>query len=122
MGAAAAQQFLAFLRFKDEIPDPEEILSGKKVKTPMQPDAQYLILAGLINALINDLSDERIENYFKFINLYKQSEFSDYCVILVKELLLALQAESDNDESKKSMVTNHTSYKQWVAENISVFS
>ncbi|MCH8908020.1 MAG: MoxR family ATPase, partial [Candidatus Heimdallarchaeota archaeon] len=42
VGDAAAQQFLGFLNFRDEIPSPKDILSGKPYELPSQIDAKYV--------------------------------------------------------------------------------
>lgn len=121
VGEAAAQQFLAYLKFQDKIPDPDAILSGKSYDVPKSPDTQYLMMPALINALLSDLSEDRISNYFGFVSKYDKTEFADYGVILVKELLIALE-NKDRLAGSKTILTNHQSFKSWVEANIEVFT
>jgi hypothetical protein len=123
IGEAAAQQFLAFLRFKDTLPDPEDILEGKKYQEPTTPDAQYVMLASLINSIRLNFSEERLTNYFHYADKFQNSPFVDYSVILIKELVQALDVmdkQSSNEISYKERLTEHPSFKKWVSENIDV--
>ena len=121
VGEAAAQQFLAYLKYKDRIPDPETILEGKNYETPKSPDMQYLLMSGLVNALINNFSSNRIKNYFSYVSEFSNTQFVDHGVVLVKELLLAAENNPNLGDSK-TVLTNHNSFKNWVNDNIEVFS
>jgi len=52
---------------------------------------------------------------------YSNTQFVDHGVVLVKELLLAIENNPNLGESK-SILTNHNSFKNWVNDNIEVFS
>ncbi|MFV2014391.1 MAG: hypothetical protein ACC656_03100, partial [Candidatus Heimdallarchaeota archaeon] len=121
VGEAAAQQFLAYLKYKDRIPDPETILEGKNYEIPKSPDMQYLLMSGLVNALINNFSSNRIKNYFSYVSEFSNTQFVDHGVVLVKELLLAAENNPNLGDSK-TILTNHNSFKNWVNDNIEVFS
>ena len=121
VGEAAAQQFIAYLKYQDQLPDPMSILSGKNYEPPRSPDMQYLLMSALINELISNLTDERIKHYFSYVSKFSNTEFVDYGVILVKELLLAVENHV-NLEQSKSVLIDHNSFKKWVNDNIEVFS
>ncbi|MHA2027835.1 MAG: AAA family ATPase [Candidatus Kariarchaeaceae archaeon] len=121
VGEAAAQLYLAYLKYQDKIPDPNVILSGDNYDVPKTPDTQYLMMPALINALLSDLSEDRIKNYFSFVSKYTNTKFADYGVILVKELLIAVENKKELDQLKM-ILTNHQSFKSWVEENVEVFS
>ncbi|MCE7734489.1 MAG: MoxR family ATPase [Candidatus Heimdallarchaeota archaeon] len=121
VGEAVAQQFLAYLKYQDQIPDPDSILEGKNYETPKSPDMQYLLMSGLINELLSNFTHERIKQYFAYVSKFSKTEFVDYGVVLVKELLLAIESNT-NLEQSKSILTDHNSFKNWVNDNIEVFT
>lgn len=121
VGKSAAQQFLAFLNFRDSIPDPEDILEGKNYKLPDTPDKQYLMMSALVNSLILNFSNERISNYFTYVSKFTKTEYVDYSIVLVKELLLAVE-NTDEEEISKQKLTDHNSFKKWANDNIEIFS
>lgn len=123
VGSAAAQQFLSFLKHKDKLPNPDDVLEGRNYKAPLEPDAQYVMLAALIQSLTTNLSESRIANYFTYVGKYKKTEFADYQVILVKELLFSLdQKDEEGNDILRNTVINHSSYKKWSSENMSLFT
>ncbi|MHA2502757.1 MAG: AAA family ATPase [Candidatus Kariarchaeaceae archaeon] len=117
VGSSASQQFLAFLKHRADLPDPEDILTDAGYDIPQSPDAQYVLMGALINALLRDSSTERVENYFKFVAHFSGTNAADYALILVKELTSAFQAR---DSGLASQLSEHPSFKIWLKENIDV--
>jgi hypothetical protein len=122
VGSAAAQQFLAFLRHRDRLPNPDQILDGSEYNVPISPDAQYVLLGSLIASLLENPTQERIKNYFEFAGKYNNSPSADFSVVLVKELVLAFENREQeiNGQNLKKYLSQHPSMKKWVRENIEV--
>ena len=115
VGRAVAQQFLAFLKHRDELEDPEVILSGGKFAYPTRPDQLYITMGALVHTIISNPSDEKIDLYFDFAKYYEDTEFADFSVLLIKELIQALSARDVELDSEYALqVLNHPKYKQWV--------
>jgi hypothetical protein len=124
VGSAATQQFLAFLRHRDKLPDPDLILRGGDYTPPISPDAQYVMLGSLITALLQDPTEERIDHYFRYVNHYSNGPSADYAVVLVKELVLAFENSETKIDGKKlkEFLSEHQGLINWVADNIDVLS
>lgn len=124
VGSAAAQQFLAFLRHRDRLPDPNEILDGSDYTAPVAPDAQYVLLGSLISSLLENPTQERIANYFLFADRYTNGPSADFSVVLVKELVQAFENRDQEIDGKKlkKYLSQHPSMKKWINENIEVLS
>lgn len=122
VGSAASQQFLAFLRHRSELPDPEDILDGGVFDYPQSPDAQYVLMGALISTLLQDPSYEKISNYFIFASHYSDSQAADYALVLIKELASAFQARKGTDEGSTltQLLTDHPSFKSWMNQNMEV--
>jgi hypothetical protein len=121
VGEAAAQQFLAFLKYKDQLADPEDILEGRTYTEPTQPDAQYVMMAALIHAIRINFTADRVKNFFSYVHRYQKTAFTDYSVILVKELVNAIESMNTSDDNKKILL-EHPSFKLWVNDNLDVLS
>jgi hypothetical protein len=115
VGRGVAQQFIAFLKHRDDLEDPEVILSGGKFEYPTRPDQLYITMGALIHSITSDLTDEKLDYYFDFAKYYEGTEFADYSVLLIKELMQALSVRDEELNSQYSLqVLNHPKYKQWV--------
>jgi MoxR-like ATPase len=117
VGDAAAQQFLAFLNFRDEIPDPKDILGGEPYELPEQIDALYVLMGGLIRELLENINDDRIKNYFAYVNQYDNTVFSDHATVLVKELIDAFVEMGDVEK-----LMDHPEVDAWLERNIGVIT
>ncbi len=112
IGEAASQQFIAFLNYRDTLPDPKEILTGKAYDIPDQVDAQFALLGGLINELLNMKSEEAVTNFFHYVAQYEETLFSDHAVVLVRE---ALQAFSSN--GIREIISSSPEFRNWLRRN-----
>ncbi|MDH5645780.1 MAG: MoxR family ATPase, partial [Candidatus Heimdallarchaeota archaeon] len=101
VGEAASHQFLAFLNYRDEIPDPEDILSGEPYDIPTQIDAQYVLMGAIISALLGKISSERITSFFAYVSQFENTQYSDYAVVVVKEALNAFIQRGIGDDIMK---------------------
>ncbi len=115
VGDSASQQFLAFLNYRDELPDPSDILDGKPYDLPQTIDAQYVLMAGIIRSLLENPVDARINGFFNYTAQFEDSRFSDYAVVLVKETYDAFR-----QANRISEFTRHPAFDQWLERNTSV--
>jgi len=124
IGSSASQQFLAFLKHRDDLPDPDVVLNGESYDFPTSPDAQYVMMGALITALLIHPTAERIGNFFTYANHYADSTGADYSVVLVKELVTAFSTSEKmlNGESLNTLLTTHPDFKTWVSQNMDVLS
>ncbi len=113
VGDAAAQQFLAFLNFRDEIPDPKDILNGDTYDLPQQIDALYVLMGGLIRELIDKMTSDKIKNFFAYVNQYENTPYSDHATVLVKELIQALTPKKEVME----ILVDHPEFDSWIERN-----
>lgn len=115
VGDSSSQQFLAFLNYRDELPDPEAILTDQAYEVPQTIDAQYVLMAGLIRALKENISEERISAFFRYVAQFENSRFTDYSVVLVKETYNAFR-----QINRISDLTKHPEFDAWLDRNKSV--
>lgn len=115
VGDAASQQFLAFLNYRNELPDPEDILSNEPYELPTQIDAQYVLMGGLIRALMEKITDQRITAFFNYVAQYEDSRFSDHAVVLVKETY-----EAFTQIGKAELLAEHPEFDAWLSRNASI--
>lgn len=52
VGTGVAGSFRAFLKVRQELPDPDKVLAGEKVDLPVAPDALYAMLGALVHRAI----------------------------------------------------------------------
>jgi hypothetical protein len=112
VGEAVAQQFLAFLNYRDTLPNPLDILEGKPYEIPTQIDAQYVLMGGLIQEFIEHHNDENISNFFAYVAQYEGGKFADHAIVIVREAMLAFLANN-----KLKALTNHNDFKNWLRRN-----
>jgi len=79
VGEGAASEFVAFCRNAENLPDPEEILSGEETYVPSSPDLRYAILSALVFCLTKDPAGSRLENMFNYL-AYFPVEFQTLAV------------------------------------------
>jgi hypothetical protein len=115
VGDAASQQFLAFLNYRNELPDPKDILEGKPYELPNQIDAQYVLMGGIIRELLNNIQPERISSFFAYVNQYEDTKFSDHAVVLVKEAFHAFK-----QADKFSNLLKHPEFDSWLSRNAAI--
>ena len=97
---------------RDELPDHEDILTGKPYEIPQTIDAQYVLMASLIRALLSKVADDRINGFFNYVAQFEESRFSDYGVVLVKE---TFDAFTQMDRQKE--FTKHPAFDAWLGRN-----
>ena len=78
-------------------------------------------MSALVNTLIQNFTNERISNYFTYVSKFTKTEYVDYSIILVKELLLAVDSVEEAEISKQQLI-EHESFKKWANDNIEIFS
>ena len=115
IGVSASQQFLAFLNYRDELPDPDNILNGEPYDLPENIDAQYVMMGGLIKSLLADANEKRILRFFNYVAQFEHTKFSDYSVVLVKEAFDAFR-----QVNRISEFTKHSEFDLWLDRNSSV--
>ncbi len=116
VGYSATKQLMAFSKNKDMLIDPEIILSGKDYSLPNDPGVHYVMMGALIQSLLSNLSSDRITNYFEYANSFENTSFSDYGVVIVKELINALINDNPlaNNENGMTILQKNSSYKSWL--------
>lgn len=112
IGNAAAQQFLAFINYRDELPNPKDILEGRPYEIPTQIDAQYVLMGGLIRELMNGLNDDKISNFFAYVNQFENTTYSDHAIVLIKETLNAIKSVKQKDT-----FMSHREFESWLTRN-----
>ncbi|NDB28388.1 hypothetical protein EB151_02425 [archaeon] len=107
---------MAFSKNKDMLIDPEIILSGKDYSLPNDPGVHYVMMGALIQSLLTNPSSDRITNYFEYANSFENTSFSDYGVVIVKELINALMNDNPlaNNENGMTILQKNSSYKSWL--------
>lgn len=112
IGDAAKQQFISFLNYRDTLPDPNDILDGKPYEIPQEIDSLYVLMGGLIRSLIERPTDERITNIYNFIYQFEETQYSDFGVVVVKEMALAFSSKN-----KINLLMQHQSYGKWISRH-----
>jgi hypothetical protein len=67
VGEGVATEFTAFINTSKELPDPDEILSGKIDTVPDKPDMIYALIGVLIHRLVNKKTTVRLKNFFNYV-------------------------------------------------------
>lgn len=117
IGESAAQQLLAFLNYRNELPDPLKIINGEPCEIPQQIDAQYVLLGGLIQTLLQYHSENQVQNFFTYVAQYEESNFADHAIVLVREAMLAFL-----EKDKLAEITGTKSFANWMQRNRDVIS
>jgi len=122
VGSSAAQQFLAFLKHRDRLADPDDVLEGRDYDPPSSPDAQYVMMGALINSLLQNPSEDRISHFFDYADQFTGTATTDYSVVLVKELITAFNSANRKVDDKKigSLLSDHPKFKEWVSNNMEI--
>ena len=115
IGVSASQQFLAFLNYRDELPNPEDILNGEPYDLPENIDAQYVMMGSLIKSLLTNTDEKRVNGFFNYVAQFEQTKFSDYSVVLVKEAFDAFR-----QVNRIGDITKHSEFDLWLDRNSSV--
>ncbi len=115
IGDAASQQFLAFLNYRNELPDPVAILNGEPYEIPRQIDAQYVLMGGLIRELLENITPERISAFFHYVSQFENTKFSDHAIVLVRETLDAF-----TQIGKSVELAEHPEFDSWLSRNASI--
>jgi MoxR-like ATPase len=114
VGDAASQQFLAFINFRNELPDPADILNSEPYEIPTQIDAQYVLMGGIIRELMENITPDRISSFFAYVNQYENTKFSDHAIVLIKETIDAFQ-----QVNKSPLLVEHPEFDSWLSRNAS---
>ena len=141
VGKAAAQQFMAFLKYKNTMPNPRDILDGKEYEVPEQLDGKFVLMSALIDELFRTklpVFDDAVKNFMAYVSTYDESIYSDHGVVIIKELLTAARAkplpesETNKTTASKSVlkrdkakttgtfvskIITNTAYKDWQKRN-----
>lgn len=73
VGTGIAGSFRAFLRVRQELPDPEEVLAGKQVNLPVTPDGLYAMTGALVyRAIQTDRKGDIGEKPLHFLRTIKR--------------------------------------------------
>ena len=74
------------------------------------------MMGALIQSLLTNPSSDRITNYFEYANSFENTSFSDYGVVIVKELINALMNDNSlaNNENGMTILQKNSSYKSWL--------
>jgi len=82
IGKDVAVSFLSFLKVINRLPDIQNILLSADGEYPEEIDVLYALSSGLVSQLLNDYSDERLDNLLTY-TLELKSEFA---VMIVQDL------------------------------------
>ncbi len=82
IGEELGVKFLSFARVMRDLPDIEAILRGDASEHPKRADVLHALASGLVDALLRDYSDERLEYLLRYA-MELESEFS---VMMVQDL------------------------------------
>ena len=115
IGTAVAQQFLAFLNYRDELPDPKKLLEGEPQQIPEAIDARYVLLGGILRELRHLHKDKHITYLMAYAASYEDTEFSDHSIIIVTEALKLLKTL----KIEPVMVKN-TEFQAWLKRNAEI--
>ena len=87
VGRKAQGLFLAFLNHRDELPDPESVLSGVPYDMPDKYDAVYAMISMLVHAIQKNPTVERIDKFTtNFIRQFDDNNRIDLAVLAAKNL------------------------------------
>ena len=99
IGTESAKEFMNYCKVMDELPNIEDIISGKNVELPTKNSALYAMCIGIVYALKENLSTNNLSNILKF-SLTLNGEFA---VMLIRDM----QKDGIDVESSPA-------WKEWV--------
>lgn len=105
IGTSSALEFLTFLKVYDKLPSVEDIIKGKDVEAPTEPDVIYAISGSLVGHMSEVDDIDAIENMTKYI-LKMQIEFQ-----------AATFTEISNSTKLFMKLYKAPSFKEWVDKN-----
>jgi len=98
VGNAAGSMFFAYMAFRKNLPDPEKVLEGKRFKMPTKIDAQYIMISVLIEALANNLTPGRLDNYFRsFVAQFELNNKKDLAITAGREVIVRFADDEFED-------------------------
>ena len=69
VGMGAAGEFAAYLRVFDKLPNIDDIIAGKSVETPKQPDVLFAVAASLVSKVSqNTYKQDQVENIIRYVS------------------------------------------------------
>ncbi|WP_066636744.1 hypothetical protein [Desulfolucanica intricata] len=87
IGDGAASEFLAFCRAAEELPDPEEILRGKTIEVPEEPDILYALSGALVSRVANLAGHTDIKNILENFLSFTLKMPDEFSVLTVRDAL-----------------------------------
>ncbi len=117
IGEAAKQQFISFLNYRDNLPNPADILDGNPYELPVELDSLYVLMGGLIRFLVDKPTNTRISNFYHYAVQFDGTQFEDYGIVLVKEMINAFK-----QLNKFSTLIQHPEYLNWIKNHKNIIS
>lgn len=105
IGTSTALEFLTFLKVYDRLPSIMDIINGKDIEVPTEPDVIYAIAGSLIGHMPDVKNEDELENMVKFI-LKMQIEFQ-----------AATFTEISNSTKLFMKLYKAPSFKEWIDKN-----
>lgn len=99
IGEDVAIEFLNYCKVMDKLPNIQDILDGKKIDIPTDNSVLYAMCIGIVYALKNDFTTQKLTNVLKF-SLELDGEFT---ILLVRDM-----------QKSKIDVESSSFWKEWV--------
>lgn len=119
IGNAAKEQFRTFIEYENDVPNVEDILEGRyyEAPNPNQLDILYIIFANIITALLKNMTEDRVSNFFSYAMQYDNTIAADYSTLLLRELL-----EQAKISKQIYKIMNVNAYNEWLKVNADINS
>ncbi len=121
VGNATKEIFRSFIEYENDVPNIEDILSGKPYELPQpnQLDILYIVFANIITSLLKKLTEERVSNFFNYAMQYDNTSAADYSTMLLFELIKQIKYQN---QSNLYVVMNVKGYSDWLSKNMEITS
>ncbi len=117
VGQDAGEQFISFLNFRLDLPDPIDILEGKPYEMPTEIDAAYVLMGALIGALRTHNSEEHIDNFINYVYQWQDTPYPDYAVVLMRSMIWLMKKID-----KLQVLMQNENYRKWLMMNADVIT